>query len=182
MKKLLIAVLVLALAGAGVYWFFFYSDRNYPEAILPENTAVYLYFPGTDQVRKEGSQTLLWKRIAASPRKELYRYQLESLIRFTESVVGVDPRPLLNAIQARSRAGCRAGHSGNAIGIVDRLRGSGEANERVFGNETRSQPEKAFSGFEKSAGCLSGWMSTTNIVAQPSNRVFPPVMPLSITI
>ncbi|MGH9856260.1 MAG: hypothetical protein ACRD4B_00315, partial [Acidobacteriota bacterium] len=96
MKKALIAVLALAIAGAGAYWYFFRQNRSYPESILPENTALFLTFPGVDHVRKEASNTLLWKRIAASPRKDLYRNQLERLMRFTESVVGVDPRPLLN--------------------------------------------------------------------------------------
>ena len=95
-KKAWITVLVLAIAGAGVYWFVFRQNRNYPETILPENTALYLIFPGLDHVRKEASDTLLWKRIAASPRKDLYRNQLERMMRFTESVVGVDPRPLLS--------------------------------------------------------------------------------------
>ncbi|MCI0416735.1 DUF3352 domain-containing protein [bacterium] len=96
MKKALIALLILVLAGAGVYWFFLYSDRNYPERILPENTAVYLTFSGVDQMHKKGSETLLWKKIATSPRKKLYQYHVERLMRFTESVAGVDPRPLLS--------------------------------------------------------------------------------------
>ena len=96
MKKALIVVLALVVASAGIYWFVFRQNRNYPETILPENTALYLYFPGLDEVRKQASETLLWKRIAASPRKGLYQNQLQRLMSFTESVVGVDPRPLLS--------------------------------------------------------------------------------------
>ncbi len=96
MKKALIALLILVLAGAGVYWFFFYSDRNYPEKILPQNTAVYLFFSGADQTHKKGAETLLWKKIATSPRKKLYQFHLDRLMSFTESVAGVDPRPLLS--------------------------------------------------------------------------------------
>jgi hypothetical protein len=96
MKKALIALLVLVFAGAGLYWFFLYSDRNYPEKILPQNTAVYLTFSGVDRIHKKGSETLLWKKIAASSRKKLYEYHIERLMRFTESVAGVDPRPLLS--------------------------------------------------------------------------------------
>ena len=95
MKKLWIGLLILVLAGAGIFWFFFYSNRNYPETVLPQNSAAYLYFAGADQVRKEGPQTLLWQKIANSPRKKLYQNQLQRLIRFTESVIGVDPVPLL---------------------------------------------------------------------------------------
>jgi hypothetical protein len=95
-KKALIVLLVLLVAGAGLYWFFFYSDRNYPEKILPENAAVYLTFSGVDQIHKKGSETLLWKKIATSPRKKLYQYHVDRLMRFTESVAGVDPRPLLS--------------------------------------------------------------------------------------
>jgi len=100
MKKALIALLiVLILGGAGLYWFFFHSDREYPEKIFPENTIAYLVFSGVDSIQKEGKQTLLWKKIETSPRKSLYSHQFDRLMSLTESVVGVDLRPLLSQFQ-----------------------------------------------------------------------------------
>ena len=95
MKKALIALIVLALAGAGIYWFFFYSDRGYPEKLFPENTIAYLVFSGIDSIETEGKQTLLWKKIESSPRKSLYSHQFDRFMSLSESVVGVDLRPLL---------------------------------------------------------------------------------------
>jgi len=95
MKKALIAVLLLALAVAGVYLFFFYSDKNYPERIFPENTIAYMAFSGVDSIQKDGKQTLLWQKIESSPRKSLYLRQLDQFMSLSESVVGVDLRPLL---------------------------------------------------------------------------------------
>jgi hypothetical protein len=95
MKRLLVAVLILALATIGIYWYFFHRGRNFPDTILPENTAVFLYFSGSDHFRKEASGTLLWQKIESSPRKDVYQKQWDRLIRLTESVTGADPTPLL---------------------------------------------------------------------------------------
>jgi hypothetical protein len=98
MKKLILAIIPIALAGAAVYWFFFHSVRDYPESILPENTAAYVFFPGVDKIQKEASETLLWKKVTSSSRKQLYQYQFERLMKITESVVGVDPRPFFSQL------------------------------------------------------------------------------------
>jgi Protein of unknown function (DUF3352) len=98
MKKILVALLILIIVGAGIgiYWFFFYSPRDYAEKILPENTVAYVLFTGADRLNDKGPETLLWKKIATSPRKQLYLHQLDRMMSFTESVIGVDPRPLLS--------------------------------------------------------------------------------------
>jgi hypothetical protein len=155
MKKILVSILALLLVSAGVYFFFFYSDRNYPDKLFPERTLVYAAFSGVDSIQKEGKQTLFWQKIETSPRKELYVRQLDQLISLGETAVGVDLRPLLSSFTREIAVGVIPAGGQQSGVLVAYVRRSGQAQEYL---EINMDPalKRRVPDLKKSFGAYAG--------------------------
>ena len=98
-------MICLLAGGLAIYWFLYRAEPGYAERILPENTTACLIISDTKGIRKKASETLLWKSIENSPRKEIYRRQWERIMSLGESATGVDPRSFLTQLSGEVSAG-----------------------------------------------------------------------------
>ena len=98
MKKALAAVFIVALVSAGIFFAVFrgWFWRPHGERPFPEDTILYLSLDNIERARKNLENTIVWKQLINSPRKDKYQKLIQRAFSSFESTSGFDLRPVLD--------------------------------------------------------------------------------------
>ena len=96
MKKLAVVVVIAFLAAGGAFLYFRFFRTPFPETVFPENTTGYVYLSDVTLAGKGLERTQLWKAIEESPRKQVYKKELDRAIGVLEGLTGLNVRTLFS--------------------------------------------------------------------------------------